>query len=84
MDNPDIDPAVEQWLRNLQRRMLCRVRIRRHTSNQGASAARNSALDEALGEYVVFWDDDVTPSEDCLPAYIAAFKQHPQVGAQGL
>ncbi len=60
VDNPSPGPAFEAWLRELLEPrqgdgpLMGRVRVRRHTANLGASAARNSLLDESLAEYCVF------------------------------
>lgn len=37
-------------------------------------------MQESLAEYIIFWDDDIKPSSDCLAAYVEAFQKHPQVG----
>lgn len=39
-------------------------------------------MQESLAEYVIFWDDDITPSRECIAAYVQAMKQHPQVRQQ--
>lgn len=72
-------PQQHSWLVALQQRWLHRVRVRFNPANLGASAARNRALQESLAEYVIFFDDDITPDPDCLAAYVRAFREHPQV-----
>ena len=42
----------------------------------GLSNARNRALDEARGEYVVFMDDDETPDTGWLRAYETSIAEH--------
>jgi glycosyltransferase involved in cell wall biosynthesis len=42
----------------------------------GLSNARNRALQEARGEYIVFMDDDETPDPAWLTAYEAAMREH--------
>lgn len=42
----------------------------------GLSNARNRALQEARGEYILFMDDDETPDPGWLPAYEAAMREH--------
>lgn len=46
---------------------------------QGAAETRNRLLDEACGvDYVIFWDDDITPLPGCIDAYVESFKKHPE------
>ena len=45
----------------------------------GLAHARNAALDRAVGEFIVFLDDDAVPSSHWLRAYVEAFAD-PQVG----
>jgi glycosyltransferase involved in cell wall biosynthesis len=42
----------------------------------GVSYARNRAVEEARGEYVLFIDDDETPHEDWLAAHARALREH--------
>ena len=45
---------------------------------QGAAETRNRRLNEACGaDYVIFWDEDILPSEDCIDEYLRAFKSFP-------
>jgi glycosyltransferase involved in cell wall biosynthesis len=47
------------------------------------SNARNRAVDEAEGEFVLFTDDDVLVEPDWLVAYDRAFRAHPEAGQFG-
>lgn len=44
-----------------------------HETQPGLSNARNRAVREATGDYVVFTDDDVLPERQWLASYAAAF-----------
>jgi len=80
VDDPQCPAATRQALARLQDlpSMRGRVRLGFNQSNMGASASRNTLLDLCLAEYVIFLDDDVQPGEGLLPAYQAAFRQHPE------
>ena len=41
-------------------------KVLRHTHNQGLSAARNTGIDAACGDYVYFLDSDDWISDDCI------------------
>lgn len=47
-----------------------------HESQQGLDYARNRALNEAWGNWVVFYDDDVLVHRDWLTAFVSAVRQH--------
>ena len=49
----------------------------------GQSNARNTAVREARGEYIVWTDDDVLVDSGWLSAYAAAFERWPQAGFFG-
>ena len=53
-----------------------RVRVFRQPTNQGQAVARNLALREARGEYVVMLDADDWLSEDALRRALAVFDAH--------
>jgi len=38
-----------------------------------------NVLQESLAEYIIFWDDDIKPSQSCLAAYAEAIVNNPQV-----
>ena len=49
----------------------------------GLSHARNRAIDEAAGAYIVWTDDDVTVCRDWLVAYAEAFRRWPDAALFG-
>lgn len=53
-----------------------RVRVFRQPTNQGQAVARNLALREAKGEYIVMLDADDWLSEDALRRALAVFDAH--------
>ena len=53
--------------------------ILHHTKNKGQSAARNTALRHAKGEYVYFLDSDDTITSNCIESLIAKALEHPDV-----
>jgi glycosyltransferase involved in cell wall biosynthesis len=52
-------------------------------SKQGTSHARNAAVREARGDYVVWTDDDVLVDEGWLAAYARAVERHPSAALFG-
>ena len=48
----------------------------RHEHNRGLSAARNTGLEAARGEYVFFLDSDDYLSTDCLELQLKAIQKH--------
>ncbi|MGM0718241.1 MAG: glycosyltransferase family 2 protein [Halobacteriota archaeon] len=58
------------------------VRLVRHEENRGACAARNTAIDEATGDYVAFIDDDDVWLETKLERQVEVMESaSPEVGA---
>ena len=55
---------VEEYVLNHPRREA--IRIIHHDKNLGLSAARNTGLEKACGEYVYFMDSDDEITEDCI------------------
>ena len=51
------------------------VRVRVNDTNVGASQSRNNGLNETTGEWVLFLDDDVEITDDCLVHYCNAIRE---------
>lgn len=54
-----------------------------HEPAQGLSNARNRAISEAKGEYILWTDDDVLPASTWITSYLNAFNQAPQAAFWG-
>lgn len=53
----------------------CRVRVLHNGCNAGLSYSRNLAMKEAVSRYLVFLDDDITPTPDTIAALRTAFAE---------
>jgi glycosyltransferase involved in cell wall biosynthesis len=72
----ETDQVVASWRGKLPVREL-------HESRPGKSNALNLAVQEALGEYILFTDDDVLVDPDWLVGYHEAFRAHPDAAIFG-
>jgi len=60
------------------------VRIFKHENNKGLSAARNTALKNARGDYIASLDADCVPESDWLENLMRQFKTADVAGAGGM
>jgi len=60
-----------------------RLVTRRHAENLGRSAARNTGLEAASGDVVVFIDDDMRCVSDLVSRHVACLASHPNTVAVG-
>ena len=56
-----------------------RFEILHHDHNRGLSAARNTGMEKAVGDYIYFIDSDDEITEDCLEKMMAVAEAHPEV-----
>lgn len=54
-------------------------RLVHHEKNRGLSAARNTGIREAKGDYVYFLDSDDTITPDCIQKMVVHVERHPVV-----
>lgn len=60
-------------------------RLLHHYQNEGLSAARNTGIREAQGDYVYFLDSDDMITPDCMEGFLKIIEEHPNVDlVQGL
>ena len=70
MDDPHADN-----LKDIIKLRSGNVRVRVNDTNAGASQSRNNDLNEATAEWVLFLDDDVEITDDCLVHYCNAIHE---------
>lgn len=78
IDQPTPPVTTTKYLTGKQNQMMHRLRVRYNATNLGAGETRNQLLDASSAQYIIFFDDDVTPTAGCINAYIRAARQHPE------
>jgi glycosyltransferase involved in cell wall biosynthesis len=78
VDDHSPEPATNH-LAGLPTDSVAEFRVVRHETNQGGSAARNTGIEEANGEYVAFDDDDRWLPER-IERTVEAFERDREVG----
>ena len=74
------DDSMEQaapWIQKLQEKF--EVKIISHSVNKGLSAARNTGMKEATGDWIYFLDSDDEITPDCIELMVAEVAKHPDV-----
>lgn len=74
IDNPQADAIDAAKALEAHPDLWGRVRVRVQPTNMGVSEARNRGVRESAAQWVLFIDDDVTPSPSTLEEYAAAIK----------
>jgi glycosyltransferase involved in cell wall biosynthesis len=74
--NNNSDDQTDQVIRSFERRLPIR---RVFEAVPGQSNARNRAVAEAAGDYILWTDDDVTVCAEWLVSYVNAFRKRPDV-----
>lgn len=75
-----VDNASTDGSAQMVRELFPRVRLFEMARNRGA-VARNVALAQARGQYILLLDDDSVPIASCLPRMIEHFQDDPRLGA---
>lgn len=52
------------------------INIIRHVKNRGLSAARNTGIENATGDYIFFMDSDDTITSDCIEKQVSAIEKY--------
>ncbi|KIY69659.1 glycosyltransferase family 2 protein [Cylindrobasidium torrendii FP15055 ss-10] len=73
------DPKAVKPVQRLKEKYGSRpdVRIRQHTENLGASAARNRGIEESSADWIVCLDDDIKPDADLLEKVAMNIRNNP-------
>ena len=78
IDQPKLPATAAKWIHNKQTEMMHNLRVRCNASSIGAGMTRNVLLNASAAQYVIFFDDDVEPSAECVDNYVRAAREHPE------
>lgn len=81
IDNRSTDQTTEV-VNGLRRRFGSRIRYI-YENKLGLSVARNRAIQEANGKYILFLDDDALASQDWVHEIVDVFESDPAIGCVG-
>lgn len=75
IDNPE-SPHIIELMNNHAHKS--NVRIRKNSTNLGASESRNKGMDESSADWILFLDDDVVPDPSVLVNAEKVIRTHPK------
>ena len=78
VDQPKPSANAVKYIKDKQNQLMHKLRVRYNARNLGAGETRNQLLDSSSAQYIIFFDDDVEPTPDCIDAYIRAARQQPE------
>ncbi|MFQ6126868.1 MAG: glycosyltransferase [Candidatus Heimdallarchaeota archaeon] len=81
IDNPT--ETFVAWVNNQIRQSSCEAKVVVNERNLGAAASRNTGLDHAVGDLIIFLDDDIIPQHDLLDQHLKALDSDQYLGALG-
>lgn len=77
------DASTDQSFRILESFTDPRIKVLRHSSNQGLSSGLNTAIKHAKGKYLARHDSDDRSEPNRLAEQVAYLESHPRVGVLG-
>lgn len=78
IDQPMSPAIATKYARGKQHQMMHQLRVRYNTCNLGAGETRNQLMEASCAQYIIFFDDDVEPTAQCIDEYVRAARQHPK------
>lgn len=78
IDQPMLSATAKEYIKGKQDQMMHKLRVRYNPCNLGAGETRNQLLGASCAQYIIFFDDDVEPTSQCIDEYVRAARQHPK------